>query len=245
MAEVKMNLLEKIAKARIKLGESDLKKTGYNPHAKFNYFQLDDFLPTARRICEELRFLPIESFEEGKAIMTVRDFDSDDSIVFECPAEKPNIPGANVTQTIGGMVTYLRRYLWMMLFEITEKDEFDATQGSDEGNKPNSSTRGTRPASQAAPKDDRPAEPPKPQATPKGTVAWKKTLEYFGYDFDKAKTDRDNADAFSSALDFVKPYGVKEAKAMQTIADDIAESIIQRIENMSGPENFKDDPLPA
>lgn len=250
--ETKMNLLEKVAEARVRLGETDLKKSGHNNHANFDYFQLDDFMPTARKICKELRFLPVESFGSDKAIMTVRDFDSDDIIQFECPVSLPKIPGANDTQMIGGMITYLRRYLWMMLFEITESDEFDAVQQKDEpkpsGWQKNATTRGTRAASEAAPKDERPATQPKAAMPSLGTKAWKKTLEHFGYSFDKPKTDRDNADAFAASFEFVKPYGVKQAEDMKTLADDIAESIIQRVSNMeeqAGPELFKGDELPA
>ena len=250
--ENKMNLLEKVAEARVRLGESKINKSGHNNHANFDYFQLDDFMPTARKICRELRFLPVESFGSDKAVMTVRDFDSDAVVQFECPVSLPKIPGANDTQMIGGMITYLRRYLWMMLFEITEPDEFDADQQRDEpkasGWQRNATTRGTRAASEAAPKDERPATQPKATAQSLGTKAWKKTLEHFGYSFDKPKTDRDNTDAFNAALEFVKPYGIKQAEDMKTLADDIAGSITQRLANMEntgGPEMFEGDELPA
>ena len=244
----KMSLLEKIAEARVRLGQAELDKTGYNPHAGFKYFQLDDFMPEARKICRELRFLPIESFEAGRAVMTVRDFDDPSAIVqFECPAEKPNIPGTNATQVIGGMITYLRRYLWMMLFEITENDEFDAEQGKDEPAKPQTARKSTKPASQAAPKDERPAEKPEVEPISRGTFAWKSVLTHFGYDFRKPKTDSDNTDAFHASLEFVKPYGIKDAKEMKELSDDTAEAIISRIANMGssegGPESFKGDDL--
>ena len=246
MAE-KMCLLEKIAEARVRLGAEQLDKSGYNPHAGFKYFQLDDFMPKAREICRELRFLPVESFEGDRAIMTVRDFDDPEAVVvFECPADKPNIPGTNATQVIGGMITYLRRYLWMMLFEITENDEFDAEQGRNEPAKPQTTRKTTKPASQAAPKDERPAEPPKQETVSRGTTAWKAVLTHFGYNFTKPKTDSDNADAFCASLEFVKPYGIKDAKDMKELADDTAEAIIARVANIeAGPETFVGDDLPA
>ena len=234
MAE-RMNLLQKIADIRVRLGEAEMKKTGWNPHAKFNYFKLDDFMPTARKICKEAGVLPVESFESDKAVMIVYDCDDlESSIRFECPCEKPNIPGANASQAIGGMITYMRRYLWMILFEITEDDEFDATQGApDEPPAPPAKARTTQPS--AAPKkDERPATGFNPKEV------WKQVLVFYGYDFKKPQTDKDNADAMAAAHALFDPY----AKNIMDLTEDKGRAILERIENMKkavGPEDFEDD----
>ncbi|MDR1364803.1 MAG: hypothetical protein LBJ32_04175 [Oscillospiraceae bacterium] len=50
-------------------------------------------------------------------------------ITVSCPIEKLEIRGANTIQALEGMQTYLRRYLYMAMFDITESDVFDASQG--------------------------------------------------------------------------------------------------------------------
>ncbi|MDR1364884.1 MAG: ERF family protein [Oscillospiraceae bacterium] len=54
-------------------------------------------------------------------------------VTVSCPIERLEIRGANAIQNIGGMQTYLRRYLYMAMFDITENDVFDANQGKTEG----------------------------------------------------------------------------------------------------------------
>ena len=236
----KMNLLQKIADIRVRLGEADIDKTGWNPHAKFKYFRLDDFMPIARKICREVGVLPVESFESDKAVMIVYDCDDlESSIRFECPCDKPNIPGANPTQAIGGMITYMRRYLWMILFEITEDDEFDATQGApDEPAKAPETARARTVQPSAAPKkDERPATGFNPKAV------WNEVVLYYGYDVKKPADNKDNKDALAAAHAFFDPY----AKNVMDLTEDKGKAILERLENMRKavpPEDFVDDSAP-
>lgn len=234
-----MNLFQKISEARVRLGDADIDKSGWNAHAKFKYFLLDDFMPTARKICRDLGILPIESFEEKKAVMIVYDADDMSSNVrFECPCETPTIPGANTTQAIGGMITYLRRYLWMILFEITEDDEFDSDgEGKDEPQRPQAQ-RSTVSPNSAPPKDTRPAEAP---FDPKKT--WNAVVKFYGYDTSKPSEDKDNQDAIKAAHEFFDPY----AKSLKELTREKSDAIMSRLKVLSeqrGPEDFQDDSLP-
>ena len=239
--ETKNNLMQKIGEARIRLGDENLKKSGWNPHAKFNYFKLDDFLPAARKICKDVGILPVESFSSDTATMKV--YDCDDmsvSISFSCPCEKPNIPGANTTQAIGGMVTYMRRYLWMILLEVTEDDEFDAAQGGSDdayGNgieRPSSAVRTASP-SKAPAQDTRPASTFNPKRI------WNEVVMHYGYDKSKPASDPDNADALKAAHELFDPY----ARSIDELTEEKGNAILQRLANMkqpsSGPEDFIDD----
>lgn len=42
------------------------------------------------------------------------------------------VKGANALQSLGGVETYQRRYLYMMMLDIVEADMFDSTQGAPE-----------------------------------------------------------------------------------------------------------------
>lgn len=232
------NLFEKIAEARVLLGQANIEKSGWNPHAKFKYFQLDDFMPTARKICKEQRFLPVETFTDTKAMLTVYDMDSpEQTVVFECPSDKPNIPGTNPTQVIGGMITYLRRYLWMLLFEITESDEFDATQGMPEG-ETGKAVSATSSPSYAKEKDTRPASHFNPRAV------WTECVKHFGYDTSKPADSPENEKALAEAHALFDPY----AKTITDLTEAKANAILERLENLRkakesavGPEDFQDD----
>ena len=51
--ENKLNIYQKIQKARVELQNSKLKKSGKNDFSKYEYFELGDFLPNINKICDE------------------------------------------------------------------------------------------------------------------------------------------------------------------------------------------------
>ena len=54
MAEQKLNLFQKLQKARVELQEMNLKKSGQNKFAGFSYYELSDFLPAINIICNNV-----------------------------------------------------------------------------------------------------------------------------------------------------------------------------------------------
>jgi len=123
------NVYEKLQEARVKLQNKKLKKSGRNSHAKFEYFELGDFLPAVNKIFAELKlFSHIDNIEcDGKREMTLTIFDSenrDDHVVFHIPVvDTGMIKGI---QNIGALQTYGKRYLYMNALEIAENDAVDA-----------------------------------------------------------------------------------------------------------------------
>lgn len=121
------NVYSKLATARVMLQNSGIKKTGYNSYSKYDYFQLTDFLPEINRIFAELGLMSKFTMTETGADLTVINTDNaDERVIFYAPSAEAGIKGASAIQQLGGVITYMRRYLWLMAMEITEADAIDA-----------------------------------------------------------------------------------------------------------------------
>lgn len=127
-----MNVYGKLQAARVRLQESNLKKSGENKFAGFKYFELGDFLPSINKIFEELKLSSFINFTKEEAKLVIINSEKvDETIEFTCPVVDLTLKGANSIQNLGGTQTYLRRYLYMNALEIVENDEFDAVIGRD------------------------------------------------------------------------------------------------------------------
>ena len=123
-----MNIYQKLQKARIKLQEAKLKKTGKNTYAGFEYFELGDFLPELNRIMDELNLAFVIDFQLDLATITLFDSEKPElKIQASSPYAEVNLKGCHDIQNLGAKQTYLRRYLIVNLFNITEPDVLDAT----------------------------------------------------------------------------------------------------------------------
>lgn len=131
------DIYQELQQARYELSQLSLKKTGVNAYAKFNYFQLGDFLPDTIRILNEhglfSHFYIEKDVDNGKeyAYMDIRR--GMEVIPFKIPAERPTPNKTpNPIQEEGSMLTYLRRYLYQIVMDIVEDDEVDATIGAED-----------------------------------------------------------------------------------------------------------------
>ena len=124
-----MNVYQKLLKARAKFLGSDTKKSGKNMTLAFKYFELDDIVPVATKIFEELGLIALVNFNEDKAFLTVVNTDStEESIVFTAPmVSAEGNKAVNPVQAFGATVTYYRRYLYMMALDICEPDNIEPT----------------------------------------------------------------------------------------------------------------------
>ena len=123
-----LNIHQKLLKARATFLKSAVTKSGKNMHLAFKYFELDDIVPTATTIFEEIGIVPIVSFDADKAFMTLHNVDDpDDTATFTLPlVQLSENKGTNAVQAFGATVTYYRRYLYMIALDICEPDEIDA-----------------------------------------------------------------------------------------------------------------------
>lgn len=125
------NVFTKLNQARVRLQGSELKKTGRNKFAGYNYFELGDFLPTVQAIFADVGLCGVVSYSEKEATLGIFDCDNpEDRILITSPMSSASLKGAHDIQNLGAVQTYLRRYLWVTAMEIVEHDELDATLGS-------------------------------------------------------------------------------------------------------------------
>ncbi|NGT31323.1 recombinase [Clostridium perfringens] len=122
----KLNIYQKIQKARVDLQNKDLKKTGYNKYSNYKYFELGDFLPHINDICNEIGLYTEFSYEEKLATLTVYNTENlEEKRIWTTPVEVATLKGCSTIQNIGGTQSFARRYLYMMAFEIAETDVID------------------------------------------------------------------------------------------------------------------------
>lgn len=121
--QVKLNIFQKIQKARVELQKRDIKKTGINKYSNYKYFELGDFLPHINEICLEVGLYTEFEYGEEEAFLYLIDCDNSDiRRKWRTPIKVPALKGCTDIQAIGGSQTFSRRYLYMMAFEISETD---------------------------------------------------------------------------------------------------------------------------
>lgn len=133
-----LNVMQKLAKARLMFLNQGVSKSGKNIKMEFKYYELDDIVPTALRIFAKVGLLGVDNIVSPVATMTVYNVDNleEQGVTFTMPyKENDHIvskEGKNVTnnlQLLGMSITYIRRYLYMMALDITEPDAVDPNIG--------------------------------------------------------------------------------------------------------------------
>ena len=125
-----MNVYQKLQLARLTLQVKELKKSGKNKFAGYEYFELGDFLPQIQNICQKVGLCGVLSFNHEMAYLQINDVEDGTSVMFTSPMSSAALKGCHDVQNLGAVQTYLRRYLWTNAFEIVEHDALDATTGS-------------------------------------------------------------------------------------------------------------------
>ena len=135
----KLNVHQKLIKVREMFLDANVQKTGKNMHLSFKYFELDDIVPIAIRIFNEVGLISIVNFTEHTAVLTIVNTDEpEDNIDFASPfnqispiISKEGRAATNEMQALGSSITYMRRYLYMMALDICESDGIEANIGKD------------------------------------------------------------------------------------------------------------------
>ena len=121
------NIYQKLQQARVTLQSLPIKKSGFNSFAKYNYFELGDFLPSLNKINNELGLLcQFSHTESGYSLLVVNSDNPEEKIIFTSRHVEAGIKGAQAIQNLGGEITYQRRYLYTLAFEVVEGDAIDA-----------------------------------------------------------------------------------------------------------------------
>jgi hypothetical protein len=122
-----LNIWQKLLLVRDEFAQAEVKKTGKNLQLTSKFFELADIVPIARPIFNKYRLLHHTTMTSGKAVMTVIDVDSpDNKIVFELDVQTyEGNKAVTPPQAYGAVVTYYRRYLYMIALDIVEADYLD------------------------------------------------------------------------------------------------------------------------
>ena len=136
-----MNVMQKLAKARLYFLNSKIGKSGKNIALEFKYFELEDIVPTAIRIFDRVGLLAVDDLTGEYVSKTIYNVDNPLEMPIRFSIRNQEVDqivtktGKAVTnplQALGSSVTYLRRYLWMVAMDITEPDNVDEKIGTEE-----------------------------------------------------------------------------------------------------------------
>ena len=135
------NVYQRLLMARSKFLDANVEKSGKNMHLSFKYFELEDIVPTAIRIFNEVGLISVVNFTLDVATMEIINTENpDESVSFVAPFNQiapivSNTTGKQATnemQALGSSITYMRRYLYMIALDICESDSIDANLGKGE-----------------------------------------------------------------------------------------------------------------
>ena len=122
-----MNIYEKLQQARLILQNTELKKSGLNKFAGFNYYELKDFIPEVNKIFLDMKLFSKVTFDNDFAKLEIINIEKpEETILFTSPFVMANVKGAQDIQNLGATQTYQRRYLYLVALEITENDVIDS-----------------------------------------------------------------------------------------------------------------------
>ena len=132
------NVFQKLLEARVLFMEEDVKKSGKNMNMSYKYFELQDIVPVALSIFQKVGLLPVVTFDNDNAVMTIVNVDDpSDLVIFNSPmreiapiVSKTGAEVTNAIQRLGSVQTYQRRYLYMVALDIVESDAIEAATGN-------------------------------------------------------------------------------------------------------------------
>ena len=131
-----MNVFEKLNLARIKMQQRGLKQTGKNGKMGNTFFELEVILPESNSICAEIKALAYVTFSSDTATLYFVDCEKpEDRIIFTSPMSTAKLAACHEVQNLGAVETYLKRYLYQNLYELSEKESLDNTFGLTEEEK--------------------------------------------------------------------------------------------------------------
>ena len=127
----KLNVYQKLQKARVELQKMNIKKSGENKYSGFKYFELKDFIPPLNEIFLNNGLSSNFSIYDGVANLFIINTDNpEDNILFTSPIAEAPLKGCTPIQSVGAVHTYTKRYLYLNALEIVEDDILDKEAGN-------------------------------------------------------------------------------------------------------------------
>jgi len=126
----KKSIVEKLSIIRKELQERDIKKSGRNAFVGFKYYELNDILGHINELNAKYGVVDVINLYQDRAVLTLTD--GEEMIDFEVPFE--NFEGQQKMlkiQQFGSNITYYRRYLYLLAYNISEYDVVDRLDQAD------------------------------------------------------------------------------------------------------------------
>ena len=130
--EAVKNIYQRLSINRAELQKAELKKSGENKFTHYTYYELGDFLPTVNKLNNEYGLTTRFLLKDKLATLLLQNVDNpEDKITFEIPVKDAGVKGASDIQNLGAQITYLRRYLLMIAYEIAEGDIIEKSENKE------------------------------------------------------------------------------------------------------------------
>ena len=98
-------------------------------HRPQDHFGIPHFMPAVTELMHKHKLVGLFNMDAENAMLRIVDCEKqDDAEVFTLPVREATLKGAHPIQNLGAMVTYMRRYLWMVAMELVEADGLDAAK---------------------------------------------------------------------------------------------------------------------
>lgn len=128
-------VLKKILNVRDAIKNTSIKKLGRNEFSKYDYFTPEQIDQLTFIECKKQGLFnkyDLKRTELGLiATMIVFDIEGEDALNFELAMEIPEIKATNISQQLGGAMTYSKRYLLMNIYDISDNSlDFDSQEPS-------------------------------------------------------------------------------------------------------------------
>lgn len=128
----RLTIYDKLNDCRVAFKNANVKKSGKNTYAGYDYFELDDILNALIPILANNRATTMVNFTPEGATLTFTDCETKESIVFTSPMSTASLKGCHEVQNLGAVESYIKRYLYQNAFEIAEPDSLDRTMGKND-----------------------------------------------------------------------------------------------------------------
>jgi hypothetical protein len=126
-----MKLIEKISAAKKEIKETKLKKEGTNKFSNYDYFTPSQIEFLVQQVCQSQKMLTkfdlIRDSLGVFGVLTIFDCETEDKLEYTMASAIPEIKATNISQQLGGCMTYTERYLKTSAFGITDNNlDFDS-----------------------------------------------------------------------------------------------------------------------
>lgn len=155
----KLQLLNKVTRAKRMLRKRNIKQSGFNGHGRYHYFELKDIIPHIEEVFDELGLGSYYDFNDDYAMLYIYDQETTYEHSWYTPIKTPSMPENKVDtgvhmKAIQSTQTYARRALWLQALDILEPNVIEMDNSSEKRNvtpqkkqtpKPKQSQKKTKP----------------------------------------------------------------------------------------------------